>query len=426
MIIVSSDLADFYNQKRQNKAADREQDRLDRQAEREQNRVDAQARLDLKAKQRREELAEAKRRKAERAKKWADRRAALTNWLDTDADTAMVLPIMAVGMAAAITFQVDALTEAGFGRIFGGLPLMVALVLELGASAATVMTVRAAKDGRPTGSFRVAMWTCAVIAASINAAHGWTMEIDGQRLYWPAAVLFLVSLAGTGYWEMRSIGRHGTSRRTKVERADDKARDKHAKDRAKKYRDVAGRAEEIILANPYGKITAEDAWQDAWTDIKGAPLAMYAAVYANRAKAQTATRKARAAADEAAMAADLDTFLDSLLGDGPDGDDSSGGSKKNRPEGPSGSGGSKPLDAPTEGAKALGRKGKQLFRRSTPKTPQKPLDPADVIKVRKLAEALGGTEKLSARNVREVLGGGSNEYAIRVRDAVKNQKEGHQ
>jgi hypothetical protein len=46
--------------------------------------------------------------------------------------------------------------------------------------------------------------------------------------------------------------------------------------------------------------------------------------------------------------------------------------------------------------------------------------------VQKLAEALGGTDKLSARNVREVLGGGSNEYAIRVRDAIKNPKEGDQ
>ncbi|GAA3267870.1 hypothetical protein [Streptomyces lavendulae] len=423
---MSSDLAGFYAEKRQNKAADREQDRLDRQQEREQNRADAQARDDLRAKQRREALAEAKRRKAERAKKWSDRRTAFTRWLDTDADTAMVLPIMAVGMAAAITFQVDALTGAGFGRIFGGLPLMVALVLELGAAAATVMTVRAAKDGRPTGPFRVAMWACALVAATINAAHGWTMEMDGERLYWPAAVLFIISLAGTGYWEMRSIGRHGTSRRTKAERADDRARAKHLKRRKKKYQDVAARATEIILAKPYGDVDAEDAWADAWNDIKGAPLGMYADVYATRAAAHRATTKARAEAGEAALAAELDEFLDSLTQGGPDGDDSSGGTRKHRPTEPSGTGDAKAPEAPVEGPKTLGRKGKGLFRRSAPKTPQKPLDPADVIKVQKLAEALGGTEKLSTRNVREVLGGGSNEYVVRARDAVKNPKEGNQ
>jgi hypothetical protein len=411
MIIVSSDLADFYNQKRQNKAADREQDRLDRQAEREQNRVDAQARLDLRAKQRRDELAEAKRRKTERAKKWADRRAAVTGWLDTDADTAMVLPIMAVGMVAAITFQVDALTDAGFGRIFGGLPLMVALVLELGAAAATVMTVRAAKDGRPAGPFRVAMWTCALIAAGINAAHGWTMEIDGERAYWPAAVLFIVSLAGTGYWEMRSIGRHGTSRRTKEERAEEKARAKHAKKRKKTYPDVAARAQEIVLAHPFEKVAAEQAWADAWMDIKGAPLGMYAEVYENRGKAQAATTKARAIADEAAMAAGLDTFLDSLLGGGSKGDDDPGAS-------PAKGGPKRPPQTPA----ALGGKGKRPNPSSPETAPVKPLDEADLEKVRKLAEALGGVDRLSTRNIREAVGCRT-EYAGRLRDAVKAEKQ---
>lgn len=404
---MSSDLADFYDQKRRNKAADREQDRLDRQVDREQNRVDAQARLDLKAKQRREELAEAKRRKAERAKKWADRRAAVTDWLSTDADTAMVLPIMAVGMVAAITFQVDALTDAGFGRIFGGLPVMVALVLELGAAAATVMTVRAAKDGRPVGPFRTAMWTCALIAAGINAAHGWTMEIDGERAYWPAAVLFVVSLAGTGYWEMRSIGRHGTSRRTKEERAKDKARAKHAKDRAKTYEDVADRAREIVLANPFGAVTVEKAWADAWTDIKGAPLGMYAEVYENRGKAQAATTKARAVADEAAMAAGLDTFLDSLLGGGPKGDDDPGASSAKR-------GPKSPPKTPT----ALGGLGKRSSGRAPRKDATEPLEQAHIDKARELLNLIG-EDKFSAPEVAKLLGR-SNVYARRIRNAVTN------
>lgn len=408
---MSSDLADFYAEKRRNKAADREQDRLDRQEDREQRRRDAQAQADLDAKQRREILAEKKRRKAERAKKWADRRAALFHWLDTDADTAMVLPIMAVGMTAAITFQVDALTGAGFGRIFAGLPLMVALVLELGAAAATVMTVRAAKDGRPAGPFRVAMWTCALIAAGINAAHGWTMEIDGERAYWPAAVLFIVSLAGTGYWEMRSIGRHGTSRRTKEERAKDKARAKHAKQRCKTYKDVAARATEITLAHPFGEVAAEQAWADAWMDIKGAPLGMYAAVYENRGKAQAATTKARAIADEAAMAAGLDTFLDSLLSGGPKGDDDPGAS-------PAKGGPVRPPQTPT----ALGGKGKRPNSSSPETAPLKRLEEADLDKVRKLAEALGGPDRLSTRNIREAVGCRT-EYAGRLRDAVKAEKQ---
>ncbi|MFF5703419.1 hypothetical protein ACFY7H_13060 [Streptomyces sp. NPDC012794] len=408
---MSSDMAGFYAEKRQTKAADREQDRLDRREEREQNRADAQARDDLRARQRREALAEAKRRKAEQAKKWADRRAAVTKWLDTDADTAMVLPIMAIGMVAAITFQVDALDGAGFGRIFAGLPLMVALVLELGAGAATVMTVRAAKDGRPAGPFRVAMWACALVAATINAAHGWTMEIDGERAYWPAAVLFIVSLAGTGYWEMRSIGRHGTSRRTKEERAKDKARAKHTKKRKKTYPEVAARAREIMLANPFEKVEAEQAWADAWMDIKGAPLGMYAEVYENRGKAQAATTKARAVADEAAMAAGLDTFLDSLLSGGPKGDDDPGASSAKR-------GPKSPPQAPT----ALGGLGKRSSGRAPRKDATEPLEQAHIDRARELLNLIG-EDKFSAREVAKLLGR-SNVYARRIRNAVTESQEG--
>lgn len=408
---MSSDLAAYYAQKRKSKADEREQDRLDRNEARKQDREDARARAELDARQRRETAAEAKRRKAERVKRWADRRKAVAAWLDTDADTAMVLPIMAVGMIAAVIFQVDALTKAGFGTIFAGLPMMVALVLELGAAAATVMTVRAARDGRPAGGFRTAMWGCALVAATINASHGWTMTVDGRQLYWPAAVLFVISMAGTGYWEMRSIGRHGTSRKTKAERAEDKARRRHAKERADMYKDVARRAKEIVLANPFGKVDEEKAWADAWMDRKGAPVGQYADVYKTRAAALKATTAARELADNAAVQSELEAFLDSLLRDGGDeGDTPAKGSPK------------EPNGGPSQGRTALGRKGKQSFGRKAPKTPEKPIDPTDVAKVAKLAEAFGGVDKLSARNVREILGGGSTEYVIRVRDAVKNPK----
>jgi hypothetical protein len=42
--------------------------------------------------------------------------------------------------------------------------------------------------------------------------------------------------------------------------------------------------------------------------------------------------------------------------------------------------------------------------------------------VRKLAAALGGTDRLSARNVRETVGC-RNDYAIRLRDAVRAEKK---
>jgi hypothetical protein len=48
----------------------------------------------------------------------------------------------------------------------------------------------------------------------------------------------------------------------------------------------------------------------------------------------------------------------------------------------------------------------------------KPLEASDLEAVRKLASALGGVHRLSARNVREAVGC-RNEYALRLRDAVR-------
>jgi predicted NAD/FAD-binding protein len=42
--------------------------------------------------------------------------------------------------------------------------------------------------------------------------------------------------------------------------------------------------------------------------------------------------------------------------------------------------------------------------------------------VRKLADALGSATKLSARNVGEVVGGGSIEYLVRLRTAVQSER----
>ncbi|HET6636466.1 MAG TPA: hypothetical protein VFH77_15710 [Streptomyces sp.] len=53
----------------------------------------------------------------------------------------------------------------------------------------------------------------------------------------------------------------------------------------------------------------------------------------------------------------------------------------------------------------------------------KPLKKADIEAVKKLAEALGGVDRLSARNVREAVGCRS-EYAVRLRDAVRDEKQG--
>jgi hypothetical protein len=237
------------------------------------------------------------------------------------------------------------------------------------------------------------------------------MTAGGEQLYWPAAVLFIISLAGTGYWEMRSIGRHGTSRRTKAERAEDKARAKHEKDRRKKYKDVAARATEIVLAKPYGKVTADDAWAEAWKDIKGATLGQSAEVYATRAAAHRAVTKARAEAEEAALTAELNEFLDSLLSGGSNGDDDPGASPAK--PGPK---------SPPESPAALGRLGKQASDKPRYKDATEPLSPADIEKARGLLN-LVGKDRFSAPEIAKLLGR-SHVYARRIRNAVTGKKEG--
>jgi hypothetical protein len=59
-------------------------------------------------------------------------------------------------------------------------------------------------------------------------------------------------------------------------------------------------------------------------------------------------------------------------------------------------------------------------RTSNRRHESKPISPADLTNVRELAEALGGTDRLSTRNIREAVGCRT-EYAIRLRDAVRSE-----
>jgi hypothetical protein len=88
----------------------------------------------------------------------------------------------------------------------------------------------------------------------------------------------------------------------------------------------------------------------------------------------------------------------------------------------SGKPGGGPRDDASQARTALGGKGEGRDRSTSATDPVKPLAEADLKAVRKLAEALGGAERLSARNVREAIGC-RNDYAIRLRDAVRTEKK---
>ncbi|MFB8314716.1 hypothetical protein ACFC5T_40360 [Streptomyces sp. NPDC055961] len=205
------------------------------------------------------------------------------------------------------------------------------------------------------------------------------------------------------------------------------------------YPEAWKRYEAILAANPLGSVSRDRAWTDAqraaahpvvWDRytmlVTAAPAsakptelwpAAWRSVYAlpvgQTPETLRAELAARAAVDEVLAEADYTSekaAVEDLLADlfGGD-DDNPSGTRKGSRGGPGGS--------PT----TLGRKGNQASGRSSGKTPNKPLEESDLQTVRDLAHELGGADKLSAGNVRKAIGGGSNEYACRLRDAVKTE-----
>ncbi|MGW5336212.1 hypothetical protein [Streptomyces bauhiniae] len=384
--------------------AQAEADRIRDEARAEQERKDEEARQEEARRLRAERKREKARRKAERKKS----RAELLAKLKGEGDTVGALIVMACGIVPALYFQLRALNGE---HLPGIISLCLAVMLEAGAWVATVSGERAKRENRPVARFRVVMWACASFAAVINYSHA-----PGPAGGWLAWVLAVSSYAGVGFWEVRGWGRHGTKgTRTKAQRREERKHRRHDRKRRRRFRAVYARYTDILTAHPYGSVDREKAWADAWRDTHGADLAVTAGVVAHRGHADKALAAAHGVGVETLAVEEL--LADLFPGDG--GDDGPPARRSSR--GPNG--------GPSKGGRkvtTLGRKGKQAVERLTgrtaPKTPDKPLDPADLDRVRTLADLLGGASKLSVKNVREAVGGGNTRYAMALRDAVKAER----
>ncbi|MET9399274.1 hypothetical protein [Kitasatospora sp. NPDC002965] len=426
---MSTDLSDFYAEKRRDRAESAEQARKDKAAEAqlrrdeaataaELKRQDAKAAAELKRQERREVEQRKKREKAERLARRQQRIESARTWLAEESDTAFSIAMIVLAVVPAIISQVGALD----GKTDTGSAVSLALMLELGAWSATVGASRAMRDGRPVTPYRLAMWGCAAVAAAINVSH------NGGLGSWFGWVMGAASLAGVGFWELRCVGRHGTSRRTKAQRVEDKQRARHTKMRRKHFPDLWTLADRILADAEFGSITQEQAWEQAREVYHGTTKpGMTPAVVAMRSVTRRRMEQALAVDGEAdplfpdTVPDDLlrqfrgtyGTVYRSPLNGDEDGDDGPTGlSVQGVPAKPSG--------GPSEAAETLGGKGKRALRRLAQKGDSRPLDEADLARVRLLAEGLGGKGKLSARNVREAIGC-RNDYAIRLRDAIKNE-----
>ncbi|MDT0270560.1 hypothetical protein RM844_30235 [Streptomyces sp. DSM 44915] len=398
-------------ERRADRAAEAEQKRLDAaaRAQREQDAID---RAEERERQKQEAKDEQKRKKeaarrTRKGQKRAARRARwgrIARWLNANPVTLFVGYVMVASVVPAIFSQVSALSHAGVWVL---LAVLLASMLEGGAWALTFMGKQAEDAGRPTARYRIAAWGAAAVAAGIQVWH-WIAIAP----LWVAVTFGLSSLFALYLWDLKTHGSHGL---TKEQRQERKERARQEGERRRRFPEVWSRYEDILAARPHGAVDPEKVWAEAWFDAHGAELSQTEETISRRLDAVTAVEQVLAEAERTPESVAVDRFLSELFSPQGKGDPGEGGTPLRAPSG------GPPKGSP-EGATPLGGKGKRASRAASESGSAKAPTKADLEKVRRLADALGDARKLSLRNVREVIGGGRNEYAVRVRDAVKKER----
>jgi hypothetical protein len=349
---------------------------------------------------------------------------------------ALVNAVMVLGLLAALPAQISYFLglhrkddkDPGLAWTLAPIPFFLELLAWVG-----VMGTRwAHRKGLPRWPFWMLTAALASIAGYINLAHGTTEY--GPVAGWALAATSVIGpllaeirqyLESKAAEDGRDLKQRAKDRRDAREKAKADAARKaieHSEDerRRKLFPSEFAEFERIMAAYPTGGISRAVAWERAWDTMHALPLAVTAGSMAAREVARVAVETLLADAGRSPESVAVDLFLAHTFNPNGGDDGTSGTPAGGRTNGPTGGGSRTRTRKVQEGPEALGRKGKQPSGRTSAKTPEKPLDPADIAKVRKLAEALEDVDRLSARKVREVIGGGSNEYAVRLRDYVKN------
>ncbi|MFI8191389.1 hypothetical protein ACIF8T_21640 [Streptomyces sp. NPDC085946] len=376
---------------------------------------------------------------AEKAKDdQAARKAKRREQRDEDGTTFKLLVNVALvlGLLAALPAQISYFLglhrkgdkDSGLAWTLAPIPFFLELLAWVG-----VMGTRwAHRKGLPRWPFWLLTATLASIAGWINFAHGVTEygPVAGYALAATSIIgpllaevrQYLESKAAEDGRDLKQRARDRRAareaakaerERKEIERAEDEKRRRLFPNEFEEF-------ERIMAAYPTGGISRAVAWERAWDTMHALPLAVTAGSMAVREVARAAVDSLLQDADRTPESVAVDLFLKHAFDPNGGDDGSVGALTDGRSGGPAGGGSRARSRTTSEGPEALGRKGKQRSGRTSSKTPEKPLDPVHIDKVRKLAEALGDVDKLSARKVREVIGGGSNEYAVRLRNHVKN------
>lgn len=429
-------MSTWSDESRKNRAADAEQKRLDADARAARRRADRAAedtrRRENAAADRAASRADKLQRRRDRRDRRRERAQAWTkNTTPANVYRRGTLALVTASALASLPAQV-----AHFAGISLSL-LPVPFALEGAAWVMAAGVAYADEKGLPAWvrwMLRALALAAAGYASSINYAYGTSLPgLTPSQAHTAGYGLAAVTLGGPLLFEIRQwVMTLSAGGRTRAQRAEEKARAQHTRRRRKDHKNVVKLADKLISAAPYGSLAPEAAFRTAWeitTGIRqpGMTPALYAqAVTARKALAQSLAEQSPEPAEPKEMSPEavaVELFLAEAFGPG-DGD---GGTPVATPpdgpkNGPQNAGGTERQTGSARAPKRrtpLGGKGK----RGSAEDSERPLAEADLAKVRALAAAHGGADKLSARLVRQAVGC-RNDYAVRLRDAVQAEAAG--
>lgn len=347
---------------------------------------------------------------------------------------ALVNVVMALGLLAALPAQISYFLglhrkddeNPGPAWTLAPIPFFLELLAWVG-----VMGTRwAHRKGLPRWPFWILTATLASLAGWINYAHGVTEygPVAGYALAATSMIgpllaevrQFLESKAAEDGRDLKQRARDRKAAREKAKADRERERIARAEDAIRKdlFKPEFAEFRRIMAAHPTGGISREAAWVQAWDTMHGLPLSVTAESLTSKEAAREAIETVMRDYERSPESVAVDLWLADIFDpnkgdDGPSGTTAGGDS-----DGPAGGGSRARSQKDSKAPTALGGKGKQPPRRPIDPDTERPLEEADLTKVRALAEALGGTGRLSAKNVRETVGCRT-KYAIRLRDAVK-------
>ncbi|MDH6141048.1 heme exporter protein D [Kitasatospora sp. GP30] len=405
----------WYDERRADRAAERQADREDRTTERAEARKDAEAERRRKAADRREREERQAKARAARAAKVGK----ITGWVTADPARAFVRLVQACSIVPAVVSQIGALTGAGVEPLLAGL---LAAMLE-GAAWALVAMGSRAEGERSTRTYRIGAWAAGAVAAWINYSHG-AQQYAAHS--WVAIVLALSSLVAVWLTDLQT---HGGKGPTKVEKQMAKDRKAHASRRAADHPEVLKVAQRLLSATPHGALHPDDAWRVAWSYVEGVGVTgvtadLIAGQLAAKARV-TEVSEPRPAAPDWGPDMPPDPFLDDpdsvyepLF---PEALEAASRRSSDSPESLDGKGLQGVTSAPKKAAA-------EQLRDASGNNPQaadgRPLAPEDLAQVRALADLLASTDQaLSVKKIRELIHCRS-DYAMRLRNQVQAERSG--